>query len=131
KRVERYPLTGEQTGQWRDALALLEAGFPRSEAELERQYKILSQKLTGQTDELVLQPSSSAARKVMPQIQIAFDFHDFSLRATELEFADGSRMRNDFTNAVLNPKLDEQMFSPRIPNDYKVSEPLKGKTLSR
>src|SRR5262245_39161944 len=30
KRVERFLLTGEQTGAWRDALALLEAGFPRS-----------------------------------------------------------------------------------------------------
>src|SRR5207247_8789439 len=32
KRVERYPLSGGQTGEWRDALALLETGFPRSEA---------------------------------------------------------------------------------------------------
>src|SRR5437667_5010187 len=30
KRVERYPLEGNQAGEWRDALALLEAGFPRS-----------------------------------------------------------------------------------------------------
>src|SRR5580765_5703542 len=29
KRVERYPLAGEQTGPWREALSLLEAGFPR------------------------------------------------------------------------------------------------------
>src|SRR5690349_18064255 len=34
KRVERFPLSGEQTGPWRDAMALLEAGFPRSEADL-------------------------------------------------------------------------------------------------
>src|SRR6266853_1759886 len=34
KRVERYPLSGAQTGEWRDALALLESGFPRSEAEI-------------------------------------------------------------------------------------------------
>ena len=67
----------------------------------------------------------------MPQIKIAFDTRDFSLRATELQFADGSTMRNDFTNAVLNPKLEEKMFSPAIPADYKVSEPLKGKSSSR
>src|ERR1041385_6696688 len=35
KRVERYPLTGNRTGPWQDALALLEAGFPRSQAQLE------------------------------------------------------------------------------------------------
>src|SRR5256885_1894131 len=34
KYVERYPLSGSQTGPWRDALSLLEAGFPRSQAEM-------------------------------------------------------------------------------------------------
>ena len=34
KRVERYRLAGDQTGPWRDALALLEAGFPRSQTDL-------------------------------------------------------------------------------------------------
>ena len=34
-------------------------------------------------------------------------------------------MRNDFEHAELNPKLDEQMFNPPIPPDYKVIEPLK------
>jgi outer membrane lipoprotein-sorting protein len=131
KRVERYPLTGEQMGQWRDALSLLEAGFPRNQAELEHRYKILSQKTSNHINELVLQPTSSAARQMMPQIKIAFDTENFSLRATELQFADGSTMRNDFTNAVLNPKIDQQMFSPAIPADYKVSEPLKGKAASK
>src|SRR5512137_514459 len=41
KRVERFPLTGNQTGPWRDALSLLEAGFPRNQAELEGRYNIL------------------------------------------------------------------------------------------
>src|SRR5947209_14918733 len=30
KRVERFPLSGDKAGPWKDALALLEAGFPRS-----------------------------------------------------------------------------------------------------
>jgi outer membrane lipoprotein-sorting protein len=47
------------------------------------------------------------------------------LRATELQFADGSSFRNDFTNAMLNPKIDDKMFSPPIPPDYKVVEPMK------
>src|SRR5262249_43732052 len=63
KRVERYPLTGNQTGEWRDALALLESGFPRSEAEIHSRFKILSQAVTNQTCELTLQPKSVAARK--------------------------------------------------------------------
>jgi outer membrane lipoprotein-sorting protein len=125
KRVERYPLGGEQAGPWRDALALLEAGFPRSQAQLESTFRILSQTITNQIDEVALQPKSASARRMMPQIKIAFDTKDFSLRATELQFADGSTMRNDFYNAVLNPKLDAEIFAPKIESDFKIVEPLK------
>jgi outer membrane lipoprotein-sorting protein len=125
KRVERYPLTGGQTGPWRDALGLLEAGFPRSQAELESQYQILSQTVTNQTGELTLQPRSEAARRMMPQIKIDFDTTTFSLRATELQFADGSTMRNDFKDSKENPKIDDRLFAPAIPADDKVIEPLK------
>jgi outer membrane lipoprotein-sorting protein len=125
KRVERFPLTGEQTGPWRDALALLEAGFPRSAAELEAQYNILGQEAKVGNVNLVLQPKSIAARKMMPKITIEFDTKDYALRATELEFADGSTMRNDFKNPELNPSIDSKKFAPEIPTDYKVVEPLK------
>jgi outer membrane lipoprotein-sorting protein len=125
KRVERYPLGGEQAGPWRDALALLEAGFPRSQAQLESTFRIVSQSVTNQTDEVTLQPKSASARRMMPQIKIAFDTKDFSLRATELQFADGSTMRNDFFNAIMNPKPDEALFAPKIEPDFKVIEPLK------
>ena len=125
KHVERYPLTGNQTGSWRDALALLEAGFPRSEAEMRSRLKIVSQTITNHTCELALEPKSAAARRMMPQIKLAFDTKDFTLKATELEFADGSTMRNDFINPVMNPKIEEKTFAPEIPPDYKIVEPLK------
>jgi outer membrane lipoprotein-sorting protein len=125
KRVERYPLNGNQAGEWRDALALLESGFPRSEAEIDSRFKILSQVATNQTCELTLQPKSPAARKMMPQIKIAFGTNDFALRATELQFADGSSMRNDFANPVLNPPVEQELFAPVIEPDFKIVEPLK------
>jgi outer membrane lipoprotein-sorting protein len=125
KRVERFPLSGTQGGSWKDALALLEAGFPRSAAELESQYNILDQTIREGVVRLVLQPKSAAARRMMPQISIEFDPKDFSLKATELTFADGSSLRNDFNHAVLNPLIDPRQFSPPIPSEYKVVEPLK------
>ncbi len=125
KRVEKFPLTGEQTGPWRDALTLLEAGFPRSKPELENQYNILAQTVQDDTGTLVLQPKSASARRMMPQIKIDFDTKSFALKATELQFADGSTMRNDFKNPQLNPAIDPQQFSPNLPADYKVVEPLK------
>jgi len=125
KRVERFSLSGEQAGTWKDALALLEAGFPRSASELQAQYNILEQVIQEPIGRLVLQPKSAAARRMMPQIKIEFDTKDFSLRATELQFADGSALRNDFSHAVLNPTIEPQQFSPSIPSDYKIVEPLK------
>jgi outer membrane lipoprotein-sorting protein len=104
---------------------LLEAGFPRSKTELENQYNILSQTIQDDTGTLVLQPKSASARRMMPQIKIDFDTKNFALNATELHFADGSMLRNDFKSAVLNPPIDPQQFSPPTPADYKVVEPLK------
>jgi outer membrane lipoprotein-sorting protein len=123
KRAEIYPLN--QAGQWKDALALLQAGFPRNQAEMESQYNVLSQATSNSLCEVTLQPKSAAARRMMPQIKIGFSTDDFSLRSTELQFADGSTMRNDFTKPELNVKLDAAFFTPKLESDYKIVEPLK------
>jgi outer membrane lipoprotein-sorting protein len=125
KRAERYPLNVEQSGPWWDTLALLEAGFPRSRSKLESQFRILAETTTNGIHEVVLQPRAAGARRMMPQVKVAFFTNDFSLRLTELQFADGSTMRNDFTNATLNPTLDQSLFAPAIPPEFKLVEPLK------
>jgi hypothetical protein len=127
KRIEKYPLAGDGAGPWRDTLALLDAGFPRSKAELESRFRVMGEQAIHDVHEVTLQPRSASARRLIPQIRIAFGIDDFSLRATELQFADGSRMRNDFTNGVLNPKLEESIFAPRLDPTFKVIEPLKQK----
>ena len=124
KRVEKYPLDGA-AGPWRDALALLEAGFPQNRADLESRFNIQTTKVENGVCELTLQPKSSAARKMMSQIKIAFDAKDFLLAATELQFADGSTMRNDFKNPKLNETLPEDLFFPELPADFKIVEPMK------
>lgn len=126
KRAERYPLGGGQ-GQWGDVMKLLEAGFSRSRADLEAEYDILDQQVTGDVCEVTLQPKSAAARKMMPQIKIGFSTKDFTLRSSELQFADGSTLRNDYTNSQLNPKLDNSLFDQTLPGDYKVTEPFNQK----
>jgi len=125
KRAERYPLTGDQAGQWRDIMKLLDAGFPRSEADVQSEYNILSQEVKGDVCELTLQPKSTAARKFMPQIKISFSTKNSTLTSTELQMADGSTMRNDFKNTQLNPKIDESLFAPKLGSDYKITEPFK------
>jgi outer membrane lipoprotein carrier protein len=124
KRAERYPLTGEQTGAWKETLALLEAGFPRSRGELESRFRLTSQTSSNDVVQVTLQPISRAARRMMPEIKIAFSTNQFTLRATELQFTDGSRIRNEFNHAKLNPVLDENLFAPKLESDYQIVEPL-------
>ena len=47
------------------------------------------------------------------------------MTANQLQFSDGSILRNDFTNAVKNPTLPTDAFDAKIPSDYTVVEPMK------
>lgn len=124
KRAERFPLTGSEAGPWRDTLALLEAGFPRSAADLEARFKVLSSTATNGTWELGLQPRAASARRLMPLLKVAFAESDFRLQVTELRFADGSLMRNEFSDASVNPPLDPGVFQPVLEPDIQIVEPL-------
>lgn len=125
KRAEKYPLTGDRMGPWKDTLGLLEAGFPRSEAEIERQFRVAQVTTSHDIQSLHLEPRSASARKMMPRIVVSFSTNDFTLRATELHFGDGSVMRNDFRNGKINPALDDTLFQPNLTADVKVVEPMK------
>lgn len=124
KRAERYPLDEQSAGPWRDALTLLEAGFPRSREVMDKQFKVKSLEEQGDAAELTLQPRSARARKLITEIQLTFGREDLLLRATELRFADGSTLRNDFRDSKINPSLDADLFELRIPDGFKVTEPL-------
>lgn len=124
---ERYALDSDKAKDWKDTLALLDAGFPRSREQVESRFRILSQSTTNGLHEITLQPKAETARRIMPQIKIGFDAANFSLRSTELQFADGSTMQNVFTNAILNPRIEESVFNPEIGRDWKMTEPFKVK----
>ena len=71
-----------------------------------------------------MQPKSEFARKMMREIRVGLATNDFSLTSNELIFVDGSSMRNDFTNAVMNAAFDEKVFEWKPPPDFKITEPL-------
>jgi outer membrane lipoprotein-sorting protein len=123
KRAERYPLGAGTPTEWRDTISLLQAGFPRDRGEFDSQFQILSLTETNNVWQLALQPKSKFARQIMPELHIGLSTNDFSLVSTELIFVDGSKMRNNFTNAVLNPPLDEKLFEWSPPDDFKVTNP--------
>ena len=125
KRAERFPLDQQNTGPFKDTLALLDAGFPRSRADLDARFHIATQSLSNDVCTLVLQPRSPSARRMMPELRIAFGTNDWTLRSTELKFADGSTMHNAFRNPKLNPPVAEYLFNPTLEADIKLVEPMK------
>jgi outer membrane lipoprotein-sorting protein len=104
-------------------MSLLQAGFARDRKEFDAQFQILSLMETNGTWQMSLQPQSAFARRMMPELLIRLATNNFSLASTELVFVDGSRMRNDFTNSVWNPMLDEKLFEWTPPADFKVTNP--------
>jgi outer membrane lipoprotein-sorting protein len=123
KRAEKYDFQSAGASEWKDSLSLLQSGFPRSRAEIDQQFKILSLVETNNLFQLALQPKSLAARKMMPQINI-FISSNSTLAGTELVFADGSTMRNDFRSIQTNVLVGEK-FDLTIPPEFKLTEPLK------
>ncbi len=125
KRAEKYPLDAVPTGPMKDALALMDASLPRDRASMEEHFRLVSAALTNSILQITLQPRSEAARKMIGQVMIGFHTNDFMIAATEMKFADGSKLHNDFTNVVVNQPLDPKLFEADVPPDYTVTEPLK------
>jgi outer membrane lipoprotein-sorting protein len=125
KRAEKYPLDAVPSGPMRDALALLDASLPRDRATMEKNFQLLSATETNSILQMTLQPRSESARKFIGEVVIGFHTNDFTIAATEMKFADGSKLHNDFTNVMLNAPIDATMFATELPPDYTVAEPLK------
>jgi len=125
KRAEKYSLSSVPPGPLRDALALLDASFPRDRATMEGRFRLLSALETNSILQVTLQPKSAAARKFINEIMIAFQTNDFSIAATAMRFADGSSLRNDFTNTVINQPIAAEVFDPKLAPDITVVEPLR------
>jgi outer membrane lipoprotein-sorting protein len=125
KRAEKYPLTGVPPGPLKDALALLDASLPRDRASMEEKFRVLSAEETNSLLEVTLQPRSSSARKFMSEVLIGFHTNNFSTAFTELKFPDGSKLRNDFTNVLLNHPMDADLFVAKLAPDTTVVEPMR------
>lgn len=125
KQAEKYPLGAVPSGPIKDALALLDATLPRDRATMENNFRLLSATETNSVLQMTLQPKSDSARKFIGEIVIGFHTNNFTIAVTEMRFADGSSLRNDFTNVVLNQPIDPAQFEAKLPPDYTVVEPLK------
>jgi len=125
KRAETYDMAGAgERNQWKDSLSLLKVGFPSSPEELWSQFQVRG--VTGEAEAVVvgLEPKAAATRRWIPEIKLTFGLKS-ELLATELVFSDGSRLRNDFSDAHANPELDQVLFEGKPPEGFKVTSPLR------
>lgn len=125
KRAEKYDFQNTGRSEWKDTLALLQSGFPRSRAELDNQFNLVSIANTNGLVRLHLEPKSLGARKMMPRINVLLHTN-LTLAGTELVFIDGSRMRNDFRSVQTNADTSGK-FDLNVPSDFKLVEPMKGR----
>lgn len=126
-RAELYPINPENAGRFKDLLVLLEAGFPRDRKELEARFKIIKETTVNDRHEVTLQPRSSVARRLMPELKLGFEVKDMMLLSTEMVFSDGSTMRTDFSQPEINPRLEAGLFSTQVPAGFQVTEPMKAR----
>jgi outer membrane lipoprotein-sorting protein len=124
KRVEKYALSSVPTGPVKDALALLDASFPRDRASVEARFRLISTVETNSVLEVTLQPKSASARRFVREIQIGLHTNDFSMASTEMRFADGSTLRNDFSNVAVRQSIPPERFTFQLPPDFTVVDPL-------
>ena len=122
KRGERYPLGQLAQGPMKEALALLDSGFPRDAAAFQARFELLSVSNAPPGIGFQVRPRSASTRDLMPGLRIWVETNSWQLQATELEFADGSSLRNDFTNAVRNPTNPASLFRPTLDASWKVTE---------
>ena len=61
----------------------------------------------------------------MPLIVVGIDQSTYALRSTEIRFADGSFMRNEFVRPQINPTLPDRAFEPTLDPDWEWIQPGK------
>ena len=125
KRAERYSLGAQARGPWKDAAAMFEAGFPRSRRDLEARFRLLSADFSQSPAVLKLEPLNTASQQLLPELTLEVETNQWMLAATEFHFADGTVLRNDFTNSVVNPTLDDDRFTLKLADGVRVTDPAR------
>jgi hypothetical protein len=128
QRAEIYSLDASTRGALGDALALLEAGFPKSREELEQRFEIESLDPVKDVDmnvdrvwRMTLAPRFSEARRLITRVIVEFESTRAGPRAIELRFADGATLRNDFSASEANGPMTDELFQVLVPEGFKIT----------
>jgi len=123
KRAEQYPLDPAASGPMKDALTLLDSGFPRDGAGFRSRFDLVEMVTTNALWRFRLRPRDAATRRLLPALTLEVRTNDLALAASELQFTDGSRLRNEFHDAERNPEIPGSLFSPGLDESWKIIRP--------
>jgi len=122
--MERYRFDNITDPAMRQALALLEVGFPSDPQRFHARYEAVSVKTSKEVLQFELRPKDEQARRLLTKVRLDVSSQDMTLLATEIEFPDGSTMRNVFRHHKLNIEIDQSLFHINT-DGYHVVEPLE------
>ncbi|MDX1951230.1 MAG: outer membrane lipoprotein carrier protein LolA [Verrucomicrobiota bacterium] len=125
KRLETFRFDDSGKNEWKESLSLLQAGFPRSRADLLAQFSISGLSLTNDHHVLTLIPRAKMAMQYIPRVDLLIQTNSSELAGTRLFFLDGSMIQNLFTNSVKNSPINRSLFEVGSVEGFKKSEPLK------
>lgn len=127
RRAERHEVGPAVKGPAADMMALLDAGFPRDAAGFRKRFELTGVITNEARVRLELRPVSGEARRWMPAFVVELDPSGRDVRATEMSFADGSRLRNEFSSVVTNVPIDAGLFVTNLDAGWKVMVPGAGR----
>jgi len=110
ERTERYAIDAATEGPERQALALLEVGFPEDPAAFLARYEVVDVVRDEGTVRFRLRPADAQARRLLEGLTLVVEPDHPVPRATVLRFADGSVMRNRFTDRQAGAIADDDLF---------------------
>lgn len=120
KRAERVALGSAAGAPVNDMLALLDAGFPRDPEAFAKRFEVTGVSTNAGIVRLDLKPREASARRMMPALAVELDPTGGGLKATDLTFVDGSRLRNDFSAVVTNTPMSPELFRTNLDAGWKV-----------
>lgn len=122
QRAERHDLATVPPGPLREALALLDTGFPRDRSEFERRFEVRSVEPAPDGITLKLVPRDADAVRFLPALSLTLDPATFDLQATEFTLADGSRVHTRFRDPQRNPAPEPDRFDTTVPGGFRLQD---------
>lgn len=110
KKAERTPVGTVSKNAGAAGFGMMSFPFAKNFADFQKQFETLGLSTEDTTCKLSVMPRDARAKKMLSAIKLDFSTESGHLLAFEIVTKDGSSLRNEFSNVVLNPKIAPGTF---------------------